>query len=81
MNRDVLFDYMEQFSSALNVYGLKEDVLDHLGADLDAFSTRTSEMRARLRALIDRCNCYYVSCDSTDSRNLELLRQLLTAQH
>jgi hypothetical protein len=77
LDRNVLYDYMEQFSSAFNVYVQKEDVLDYLGADLQAFSERTSAMRIALRALVERCSCYYVSCDSTDSGNLEALRKLL----
>jgi hypothetical protein len=77
MDRDVLFNYMEQFSLALNVYGLKEDLLDHLDRDVMEFSVHMTGMKTKLRALVDRCRAYYVSCDATDPRNLETLCKLL----
>jgi hypothetical protein len=77
MDRDVLFDYMDQFALALNVYGLKEDVLDFLKSDVADFSVHTCAMRTRLRALIDCCRAYYISCDSTDPDNLRKMYELL----
>lgn len=79
IERDVLFDYLEQFGLAINVYGLKEDILDHLGGDVWRFSTQMSRTRAQLRALIEASRCYYVSCDAADTRNLQTLRDLLSA--
>jgi hypothetical protein len=72
-----MFDYMEQFALALNVYGLKEDVLDSLGGDVGRFSVEMSAMRARLRAVIDAARCYYLSCDTADSANLRAIWELL----
>jgi hypothetical protein len=77
MDRDVLFNYMEQFSLALNVYGLKEDVLDHLGKDVSEFSVHMTGMKTKLRALVNQCRTYYLSCDATDPRNLQALYTLL----
>jgi hypothetical protein len=79
IERDTMFDYMEQFAHAINVYGLKEDMLDHLGGDVERFSIQASRMRAQLRALIGTSRCYYVSCDVADARNLQMLRNLLSA--
>jgi hypothetical protein len=76
IDRDILFDYMEQFSLALNVYGLKEDILDHLGGDVTGFSDQMQRIRLRLRALVDRCSCYYVSCDATNDGNLAVVYDL-----
>jgi hypothetical protein len=75
---DTIFDYMEQFALAINVYGLKEDMLDHLGGDVERFSLQTSRMRAQLRDLIGSSRCYYISCDAADVRNLQALRNLLS---
>jgi hypothetical protein len=79
IERDVVFDYMEQFALAINVYGLKEDMLDHLGGDVERFSAQVSRTRAQLRVLIDASRCYYVSCDAADARSLRQLRDLLGA--
>ena len=77
IDRDVLFDYMEQFSLALNVYGLKEDLLDALGGEVSRFSVQLSQMRGQLRGLINGSRCYYLSCDAADSANLEVIRGFL----
>jgi hypothetical protein len=77
MDRNILFDYMETFSLALNIYGLREDVLDYLGGDVTQFSAEWSQMKTRLRALVDRCRCFYIRCDATDSDNLRTIRRLL----
>ena len=74
---EVMFDYMEQFALALNVYGLKEDMLDSLGRDVGRFSVEISAMRARLRAVIDGARCYYLSCDAADAANLRKIGDLL----
>jgi hypothetical protein len=71
LDRDVLLNYMEQFSLALNVYGLKEDVLDHLGGNLEQFSRHATRSRLQLQELVDRSRRYYVSCDATDHRSLD----------
>ena len=53
IERDIVFDYLEHFGLAINVYGLKEDMLDHQGRDVWMFSTQMSRTRAQLRAPID----------------------------
>jgi hypothetical protein len=77
MGRDVLFDYMEQFALALNVYGLKEDVLDHLAGDVAQFSRHLEQMREQLRAAVDRSRCYYISCAADNARGLDAVYELL----
>lgn len=77
IERDTLFDYMEQFSLAINVYGLKEDVFDALSGEVVRFSVEMSRARGRLRALIDASRCYYVSCDAANSANLDMIGDLL----
>jgi hypothetical protein len=77
IDRDIVFDYMEQFSLAVNIYGLKEDLFDALAGDVTRFSAEMSRMRTRLRAVIDRSQCYYLSCDAADLANLRAIRDLL----
>jgi hypothetical protein len=77
LDRDVVFEYMEQFALALNVYGLKEDILDHLGGDIGSFALQMGRMRASLRALVNRCRTYYISCDVMQNENLECISGVL----
>jgi hypothetical protein len=77
IDRDTVFDYMEQFSLAVNVYGLKEDILDSLAGDVTRFSAEMSQMKARLHALVDGSRCYYISCDASDPGNLRSICDLL----
>ena len=77
MGAEVMLEYMEQFALALNVYGLKDDVLDSLGGDVGRFSVEMSAMRARLRAVIEGARCYYLSCDAADSANLREIWELI----
>jgi hypothetical protein len=79
IDRDILFDYMEQFSLPVNVYGLKEDILDHLAGDVTEFSAQMSRMKAKLRTLVDQCRGYHVSCDAMNPRTLECLYEMLGA--
>ena len=77
MSGDVLFNYMEQFAHAINVYGLKEDILDALGADVNQFAQEMTRIRTHLRSLVEASRCYYLSCDAADPRNLREIRALL----
>ena len=77
IDRDTLYDYMEQFSLAVNVYGLKDDLLDAVAGDVVRFSGEMSRARIRLLALIDSSVCYYLSCDAADSANLQVICELL----
>lgn len=77
IDRDVLYDYMDQFSLAVNVYGLKEDLLDAVWGDVGRFSGEMSRTRTQLRALIDGSRCYYLSCDAADPANLQTVCELL----
>lgn len=77
IERQVLFDYMEHFSLAINVYGLKEDIFEKLGTDPIRFSNEASRMRTAMHALIEEADCYYVSCDAAVDGNVESVRRLL----
>jgi hypothetical protein len=79
MSPNSIIEYMDQFSLALNVYGLREDLLDYFGSDVEQFALHTSAMRASLRSLVARCAGYYVSCDATDDRNLKALYDLIAS--
>jgi hypothetical protein len=78
LHRDILFDYMENFSLALSIYGLKEDLLDYLGGDVTRFSIEWSHAKGRLRELVDRCRCYYVSGDVTHPQTLQTIAAMLS---
>ena len=77
IDRDVLFDYMEQFSLAVNVYGLRDDLLDFFANDVTAFSGEMSRVRTQLRSLVHQSRCYLLSCDAADPENLLAISTLL----
>lgn len=79
IGRERLFDYMEQFGLAINVYGLKEDILDALDGDVERFSVEMTRVRTALRTLVEGSRCYYLSCDAADPRNLHKILELLSA--
>jgi hypothetical protein len=77
LDADTLFNYMEHFSLAVNIYGIREDMFDHLGGDVQEFSDRWTEAKVQLRELISRCRRHYVSCDVMDDDNLRAVRDRL----
>jgi len=77
IGRDVVFGYMEQFSLAVNVYGLKDDVLDLMAGDVTRFSNEMARMKTHLRTLIQQSRCYYLSCDAADPENVAAISALL----
>lgn len=78
LDRRVLFDYMEHFGLALGAYyGLKEDLLDHAGGDVETFAHNWARMKEYLRATIERSRCYYLSCDAMDDPTLGEIVTLL----
>jgi hypothetical protein len=77
IDSDTLFSYMEQFSLALNIYGLREDLFDHLDGDVHKFSAGLIAMKEQLRGLISQCRTFYVSCDVMKDERLHALREQL----
>ena len=78
IDADTLFNYMEHFSLAVNIYGIREDLFDHLGGDVQKFSDRWRDAKVQLRELISDCRRHYVSCDVMDDDNLRAVRDKLT---
>src|ERR1700754_111430 len=60
------YDYAEQFSLAMNVYRLEEDLLDFYRGDYRQFSQVYHDMKRQLEELIRRSRCYYLSVDVFD---------------
>ena len=77
MDPEELFNYMEHFSLAVNIYGLREDVFDYMGADVERLSDYWTDTKMKLKTLIRNSRRYYVSCDAMDDRQLASLRNLL----
>lgn len=63
MSKQEAYDYAEQFSLAINVYRLEEDLLDLYNGDYGNFSLAYTRMKEQLGQLIQESNCYYVSSD------------------
>jgi hypothetical protein len=81
IDAEELFEYMDQFALALNVYGLKEDILDHLGADTGDFADQTRRMKAGLRKLLAQCRLFHASCDAGDPHDLRMIYDRLRRPH
>lgn len=81
IDRNTLFDYMEQFALPINVYGLKKDLLDSMKGDVTRLSAEMSQMRGRLYTLIDDSRCYYLSRDAADPENLHVICDLIRASN
>ncbi len=58
-----IYNYAEQFSLAINVYRLEEDLLDLYKGDYREFSEVYEKMKIQLKNLIHQSNCYYISSD------------------
>jgi hypothetical protein len=74
------YDYAEQFSLAINVYRLEEDLLDLYDGDYRRFSQAYSEMKTQLRRLIRHSHCYYISSDILNSKYRDEIYSLLTVE-
>lgn len=77
LDKTVMLEYMDQFALALNVYGLKEDLLDYVGGDVQAFAGVLATMHSKMRSLVEGARCYYMSCDVADERNFREINELL----
>lgn len=74
------YDFAEQFSLALNVYRLEEDLLDLCQGRYQDFSRIYSQMKSQLRKLIQNVRCYYVSTDILNPANRDEVLALLEAK-
>lgn len=58
--------FLDQFSSAVTMYGLKDDVLAHFQGDVYAFTDRLADWRRQLATLVSQANCYHANVDMLD---------------
>ncbi|MGB9706706.1 MAG: hypothetical protein ACPLXP_01335 [Microgenomates group bacterium] len=74
----IAYDYAEQFSLGINVYRLEEDLLDFYKNQINLFSESYSEMKQKLKSLVEHCNCYYISSDVLNPKYREEITLLLS---
>lgn len=72
------YNYAEQFSLAINVYRLEEDLLDLYKGDYRQFSQVYHKMKSQLGQLIQRSNCYYISSDLLEQTYRDEIFDLLS---
>ncbi|MFI9121541.1 FomB family phosphonate monophosphate kinase [Streptomyces bikiniensis] len=58
--------FLGLFSDGVVNYGLKDDLLDHHGGDLDAFTATLAGLRAQLTTLVEGARCYRANVDMLD---------------
>lgn len=63
ISKEAAYDYAEQFSLAINVYRLEEDLLDLFKGDYRRFSQVYKRMKEELSYLIKKSRCYYITSD------------------
>lgn len=66
----------QQFSDALNVYRLEEDLLDDLGGDYERFAEVQLGRDAALRALVENSRCHFITTDVRQAEHAETLLEL-----
>lgn len=79
LSEQEVYNYAEQFSLAVNVYRLEEDLLDLYDGDYRQFSQVYSQMKAQLLSLVRHSTCYYISSDVLSSKFREEIFSLLSA--
>jgi len=73
------YNYAEQFSLAINVYRLEEDLLDFYSGDYRRFAQAYGDMKAQLSDLVRRSRRYYFSCDMLDQNYQDEILDLLSS--
>lgn len=58
--------FLEQFALSVTTYGLKDDLMTHLGGDVRRFAATMSTMRAMLGGLVRGARCYRANVDMLD---------------
>lgn len=72
------YNYAEQFSLAINVYRLEEDLLDLYKGDYQEFSQAYNRMKDQLRDLIFQSSCYSIGSDILIKENRDEIFDLLS---
>ncbi|MBQ0825160.1 FomB family phosphonate monophosphate kinase [Streptomyces tagetis] len=60
--------FLTQFSSALTMYGLKDDLYDHCGKDLETYTRAHEAMARRLSRLVHGARLFRANVDMLDAR-------------
>jgi len=71
--------YLDQFALALNVYGLKEDIFDLVGARLKDFSAVLARDRQAVYGLAEAGRVFYANVDVSNDRIYESVSQTLAS--
>jgi hypothetical protein len=71
--------FTSQFGSALTVYGLKDDMLEHHGRDFHRFTAMVGDDDRRLNELAHSVRCYRANVDMTDEGQRDAVLKTLCA--
>lgn len=64
---ELLLSFLEQFSLALSMYGLKEDLYDHCGGSLDQYAQAYQGMKDQLAQMVTTARCFRSNMDMLDA--------------
>ncbi len=74
---DDTYHMFEQFGLPINTYGIKDDILEFCRGDLARFVEVYTEMKERLRTVVESASCWYVNCDMMQAKNRKQLHSYL----
>jgi hypothetical protein len=78
-SREEAIAYLDQFALALNVYGLKEDIFDFVGARLKDFSAVLARDRLAVSGLAEAGRVFYANVDVLNDTTYERISQALAS--
>ncbi|WP_078958996.1 FomB family phosphonate monophosphate kinase [Streptomyces sp. NRRL S-4] len=71
--------FLEQFSSAVTMYGLKDDLYTHCGNDLDRYTRTYEHMREQATRLVSGARCFRANVDMLDESVRDAVLSTLAA--
>lgn len=78
MEDSICLDLLRNFSLAMNVYGLKEDTLEWLSHDIQAFSYLCQQENSALSQICGNSKSYSVNIDANDGAKMDELANILS---
>jgi hypothetical protein len=80
IDRQHVYNYMEQFSLAYNAYSLKNQLLDYCAGDVASFSRLCQAMKDKLQEVTAASRTLFVSCNILDEEHRRRLVAALTTR-
>ncbi|GHE29913.1 hypothetical protein GCM10017673_35870 [Streptosporangium violaceochromogenes] len=80
LDTETFLGFIEQFALAIPTYGLKDDVLAHVGMDFDRFMAVYNAMKERMRRLVETSHRYYINVNMFDPETRDFVMDVLAGR-